>query len=105
MLHARRLLRATSTALVVTLAMASLPTAAFADVQITEEARQHFKAGVNLLNDPDGPRYEEAYREFKAAYAASASYKILGNLGLCAMKLERDGEAIDAYEKYLAEGP
>ncbi len=75
-----------------------------AEVAISEEARQHFKAGVNLLNDPDGARYEEAYREFKAAYAASPSWKILGNLGLCAMKLERDGEAIDAYEKYLADG-
>jgi hypothetical protein len=72
-----------------------------ADPPITEEARMHFSAGVNLLRDPDGARYEEAYREFKAAYAASPSYKILGNLGLCAMKLERDGEAIDAYASYL----
>lgn len=75
-----------------------------ADVAITPEARSHFTAGVNLLKDPDGPRYEEAYREFKVAYAASPSFKILGNLGLCAMKLERDQEAIDAYEKYLQEG-
>lgn len=71
------------------------------DVKITDEARQHFNAGVNLLKDPDGARYEEAYREFKAAYASSPSYKILGNLGLCAMKLERDGDAIDAYKRYL----
>jgi hypothetical protein len=73
-------------------------------VTVTPEARAHFVAGVNLLKDPDGPRYEEAYSEFKAAYAASPSYKILGNLGLCAMKLERDDEAIEAYKKYLAEG-
>lgn len=72
------------------------------DVQISEEARKHFKIGVNLLQDPDGARYEEAYRAFKAAYAASPSYKILGNLGLCAMKLERDSEAIAAYTEYLA---
>src|SRR5580698_8071374 len=71
---------------------------------ISEEARRRFASGVALLKDPEGPRYEEAYREFKAAYASSPSYKILGNLGLCAMKLERDDEAIDAYEKYLAEG-
>lgn len=75
-----------------------------ADVVINEDARAHFTAGVNLLQDPDGARYEEAYREFKAAYAASPSWKILGNLGISAMKLERDGEAIDAYKKYLAEG-
>ena len=77
---------------------------AYAEVQITEAARQHFKAGVNFMQDPDGARYEEAYREFKAAYAASPSWKILGNLGIAAMKLERDGEAIDAMERYLAEG-
>jgi hypothetical protein len=77
-----------------------------ADVPITEEARMHFAAGVVLLQDPKAPRYEEAYREFKAAYAAASSYKILGNLGLCAMKIERDAEAINAYETYLKEaGP
>jgi len=79
-------------------------TPAHADVKITDAARQHFNAGVSLLKDPDGARYEDAYREFKAAYEASPSWKILGNLGLTAMKLERDGEAIDAYTRYLAEG-
>ncbi len=83
----------------------SVATPAFAaDVVINDEARAHFTAGVNLLQDPDGARYEEAYREFKAAYAASPSWKILGNLGISAMKLERDGEAIESYKKYLAEG-
>jgi hypothetical protein len=56
------------------------------------------------MQDPDGARYEEAYREFSAAYRASPSWKILGNLGIAAMKLERDGEAIDSFEKYLAGG-
>jgi hypothetical protein len=85
-------------------ALVSVSSAYAAGPAISDEARRRFTAGVALLKDPEGPRYEEAYREFKAAYAASASYKILGNLGLCAMKLERDDEAIDAYEKYLAEG-
>jgi hypothetical protein len=80
------------------------PSVRAADLPISDDARSHFNAGVNMLKDPDGPRYEDAYREFKAAYAASPSYKILGNLGLCAMKLERDEDAIVAYEKYLAEG-
>jgi hypothetical protein len=75
-----------------------------ADPPITEEARAHFSAGVNLLQDPDGARYEEAYREFKAAYRASPSWKILGNLGISAYRLERDGEALAAFEKYLQEG-
>jgi hypothetical protein len=70
---------------------------------VSEEAKAHFKRGLALVDDPDGPRYEEAYDAFKAAYAASPSPKILGNLGQCAMKLERDGEAIAAFERYLAE--
>ena len=73
-----------------------------ADVPISEEAKSHFRAGVALIDDPDGPRYEEAYREFQAAYRASPSPKILGNLAICAMKLERDGEAIEAFQRYLA---
>src|SRR5687767_2361394 len=73
----------------------SLASSARASSPISEEARLHFEAGVNLLQDPDGARFEEAYREFKTAYAATPSWKILGNLGICAMKLERDSEAID----------
>lgn len=73
-------------------------------VQISEKAREHFRTGVTLLQDPDGARYEEAYQQFKAAYAESPSWKILGNLGYAAMKLERDGEAIAAFQGYLAQG-
>ena len=74
------------------------------EAEINEQARTHFQAGVNFLQDPDGARYEEAYREFTAAYQSSPSWKICGNLGIAAMKLERDGEAIQAFEKYLAGG-
>jgi hypothetical protein len=84
-------------------AVAYVPAARAADVPVSEEARIHFAAGVALLRDPKAPRYDEAYREFKTAYAAAPSYKILGNLALCAMKVERDGEAIQAYELYLKE--
>jgi hypothetical protein len=76
----------------------------WADVPISDNARSHFTAGVSYLQDPDGARYEDAYREFKAAYAESPSWKILGNIGLTAMKLERDGEAIEAYREYLRQG-
>ncbi len=72
---------------------------------ISPEAKEHFAAGVSFLQDPDGEKVEEAYREFKTAYELSSSPKILGNMGLCAMKLERDGEAIDAYARYLREVP
>lgn len=74
------------------------------DVPITDEAREHFSAGVSFMQDPDGARYEEAYREFRRAYNLSPSWKILGNLGIAALRLERDGEAIEAFRKYLTEG-
>lgn len=86
------------------LALTLAPAAYAQDGEISEQARSHFAAGVNFLQDPDGARYEEAYREFTAAYQASPSWKILGNLGIAAMKLERDGEAIEAFQKYLAGG-
>src|SRR5688572_3266497 len=72
---------------------------------IPEDARANFEAGVALLQDPAKPRYEEAYGRFRAAYAIHPSPRILGNIALCAMKLERDVEAIAAYEKYLKESP
>jgi hypothetical protein len=68
------------------------------------EGRKAFSAGVALLQDPDGAKYDEAIVLFRKAYDLVGSWKVLGNLGLCALKLERDGEAIDAYEKYLASG-
>ena len=64
---------------------------------VSDAAKKHFQAGVDLLTDPDGARYEEALREFRAAYADSPSWKILSNLGLSAMKLERNGEAIEVH--------
>lgn len=69
------------------------------------EARRQFDAGVALLDDPDGAKYEEAYRAFKKVYELIKSPKVLGNIGFCAMQLERDGEAIDAYQAYLKEVP
>ena len=48
-----------------------------ADAPITDEARTHFATDINLLRDPNKTRYKKAYREFKATYASSPSYKIL----------------------------
>jgi hypothetical protein len=73
-------------------------------VPVSESAARRFEEGVRYLRSHDPDRYEKAYREFKAAYAESPSWKILGNLGIVAQELERDGEAIDAYEKYLEGG-
>jgi hypothetical protein len=69
-----------------------------------DPGRQTFSAGVRLLQDPDGARYDDALPLFRKAYELTGSWKALGNLGLCYMKLERYGEAIATYEQYLAEG-
>jgi hypothetical protein len=73
-------------------------------VKVSENASRRFSQGVRYLTSQDPERYEKAYREFKAAYADSPSWKILGNLGIVAHELERDGEAIDAFEVYLERG-
>ncbi len=105
----RRPFRSCSATLTMTLAIAFATSGASAAEPSTkaadEEARTHFSAGVNLLKDPARPRYDEAYIEFKKAYSLVSSPKILGNLGLCAMKLERDAEAIDAFTRYLSDVP
>jgi hypothetical protein len=75
-----------------------------ADPQALQEGKKAFTAGVVFLQDPDGAKYDEAFTQFKKAYALTGNWKVLGNLGLCSFKLERDGEAIEYYEKYLAGG-
>src|SRR5262249_32836432 len=75
-----------------------------ADPQAMAEGKKAFAAGFVFLQDPDGAKYDEAITQFKKAYALTGSWKVLGNLGLCSFKLERDGEAIEYYEKYLSGG-
>ena len=68
------------------------------------EGKKYFAAGVALVNDPDGARYEDALVQFKKAFEALGAWKVLVNIAICSLRLERDGEAIDAYEKYLVAG-
>ncbi len=87
----------------VQLCVGSATLSARADEKISPEARAYFKNGVELLqNDP--PNYQDAFYQFKLAYEKSQSWKVLGNYGLCALKLERDGEAVAFYEEYLQRG-
>lgn len=68
------------------------------------EARLHFKNGVSLLQ-AESPNYQDAYYQFQLALEKSGgSWKVRGNLGFCALKLERDGEALEHYGEYLREG-
>src|SRR5262245_13737348 len=73
---------------------------ASADDAIPEEAKLYFKNGVELIQGQP-PNYQDAYYQFKLAWEKSKSWKVLSNWGLCALKLERDGEAIWAYTEYL----
>ena len=82
---------------------AELPPAPASEVQPSPQAREQFQIGVSLLQDPDGARYEEAFKAFMQAYELSPSWKILGNLGLSALKIERYTDGIEAYERYLAQ--
>jgi hypothetical protein len=91
---------------VLALATASLiawPAPARADAPVSAEAKLYFQNGVELLQ-ANPPNYQDAYFQFLRAYEKSKSWKVLGNLGLCAVKLERDGEALQYYAQYLREG-
>jgi hypothetical protein len=89
-----------SAALVIALGIART---ASAEDAISEEAKLYFRNGVELIQGSP-PNYQDAYYQFKLAYEKSKSWKVLGNLGLCSFKLERDGEALDAYTEYLKSG-
>ncbi len=81
--------------------VAAQPTGA-SDPQKLAEAKQHMEAGAAFYNDPSGHKCEEAIREFSKAYDLSGSKKALRAMGVCALELERDGDAIGYYDKYLA---
>jgi hypothetical protein len=81
-------------------AFAQEPPAAPTPAQLAE-AKTHMQAGAAFYNDPSGHKCEEAYREFKQAYDLSGSHNALKGMGVCALELERDGDAIDHYERFL----
>jgi hypothetical protein len=86
------------------LVLALLPSMAFAQQPAKNtEAQRHYDAGLAYVDDPTGPKWDEALREFRMAYKASGQWKLQNNIGLCALNLERDAEAIAAYKDYLAQ--
>lgn len=104
-MHLSVLIRLVTAALAACLLL-SLPTGTAlakgsASAKDIQQAKKHMRAGVAFMQDPDGPKYEEAYPEFKKAYELSGSLNALQNLAICAQNLELDGEAIEHYEKFL----
>lgn len=81
--------------------MGEVKTASEADLAT---ARLHFSNGVSLLREIP-PNYQDAWQQFRLALEKSGgSWKVRGNLGYCALKLERDGEALEHYRHYLQAG-
>src|SRR5690349_13522562 len=78
-------------------AAADAPTGA--DAAKIEEAKKHMVAGAALYNDPSGQhKCEEAYVEFNKAFELSGSLNALRSRAVCALELEKDGEALADYK-------
>jgi hypothetical protein len=73
-----------------------------ADPAKIEQAKKHMAAGAALYDDPSGHKCEEAYVEFDKAYQLSGSLNALKNRAVCALELEKDGEALADFKKVLA---
>jgi len=92
--------------LTMTLVLATLlldaSTALAQDPAKIAEAKKHMEAGAAFYNDASGVhKCEEALKEFKVAYDLSGSLNALKAMGVCELELERDGDAIAHYEKFL----
>jgi len=66
-----------------------------------EEARVYFDQGVVLFEDG---MFEQAAAAFERAYRIAPSFKFLWNIGQVENELGHYAAALEAYEKYLAEG-
>jgi len=61
-------------------------------------AREYFKAGRAAFDQAD---YESALTYFRHAYRTSGRGALLYNIGVAADRLQRDQEALEAFEQYL----
>ncbi len=65
------------------------------------DARTHYAKGLELAGQHG---YEEALREFNAAYEISPQFAVLFNIGQAHIALGHTAEAIDALTRYLRDG-
>jgi len=65
------------------------------------DEKKFFKDGTKAYSNG---KYEEAATAFRAAYAIKPSWKLLFNIGQAEASCKRYGIALDAFERYLAEG-
>lgn len=71
-------------------------------VEQDAHARELFENGRVAYQEA---RYEAALDLFTQAYALSKRPQLLNNIGQAADRLRMDAEALDAYQRYLAEVP
>ncbi len=69
---------------------------------VDEQARTSFEAGKAAY---DEGQYEAALTHFQRSYELSQKPQLQYNLGLAYDRLRRDGEALEAFEAYLAFDP
>lgn len=72
-----------------------------ASAQGVDEGRQRFTRGMELYKEGN---FHAALAEFRAAYAAAPSYRLLYNLGQTLYQLQDYAGAVRAFEQYLSEG-
>jgi hypothetical protein len=65
------------------------------------EASERFRRGVKLYKDGD---FVAALVEFKRAYELEPNYRVLYNLGQTSRELKDYAPALQAFQRYLAEG-
>ena len=64
-------------------------------------AHEHYERGLAAFDDE---RFQDAADEFEAAYRISPAFAVLYNIGRVNVALGRSVEAVQAFEKYLAQG-
>jgi hypothetical protein len=89
----------TLTLLAATLATVASPAPAHADARA--DANKHFHRAVEMVDDG---HLNEALVEFQRSYDLTSHFAVLYNIGQVLVSLARPVEAVDAYERYLAEG-
>ncbi len=65
-------------------------------------ARAHYETATRLYEVRE---YEEALKEYKAAYVAKPDAAFLFNIGQCYRKLDKNAEALDFFQQFLKKSP
>jgi tetratricopeptide (TPR) repeat protein len=66
-----------------------------------EEARKHYDRAIELVDDG---QLEGAIVEFQRSYDLTHHFAVLYNIGQVFVSLAKPVEAVDAYQRYLADG-